>query len=45
MKRIIAIAALSLSFACALAAQERQYWSPKKGDWAIGITFNPASMS
>ena len=45
MKRTIAIAALSLSFACALAAQEGQYWSPKKGDWAIGITFNPASMS
>lgn len=45
MKKIIVISVLLLSSVCVLAAQEKQYWSPKKGDWAIGITFNPASLS
>ena len=45
MKKIIVISVLLLSSVCMLAAQEKQYWSPKRGDWAIGITFNPASLS
>lgn len=28
----------------ALQAQEKTYYSPQKGKWAIGVTFNPASM-
>lgn len=44
MKKILlAITALCLSVV-ALQAQEKSYFSPKKGQWAIGVTFNPASM-
>ena len=30
--------------AIAMQAQEKTYFSPQKGKWAIGVTFNPASM-
>ena len=28
-----------------LTAQERKYYTPEKGDWSVGVIFNPASMS
>ena len=46
MKRhIISIAVLCLA-ALAMQAQnkEKTYFSPAKGKWAVGVTFNPGSM-
>lgn len=44
MKRyLIILVALCLG-AIALQAQEKDYFSPQKGKWAIGVTFNPASI-
>ena len=31
--------------AVSLTAQERKYYTPEKGDWSVGVIFNPASMS
>lgn len=47
MKRTILILALLgiLASISNLQAQEKKYYIPKKGDWAIGVTFNPASIS
>ena len=44
MKRVIlAISALCLVL-LSVDAQEKTYFSPKKGNWAIGVTVNPASI-
>lgn len=46
MKRFILALALLCLVATAASAQKlaESYKTPKKGDWAIGVTFNPASM-
>ena len=47
MKRTIIILAIIGMFAgiANLQGQDKKYYTPKKGDWAIGVTFNPASIS
>ena len=35
----------AVSLAVSLTAQERKYYTPEKGDWSVGVIFNPASMS
>lgn len=46
MKKIALSAfALLLMAATSLTAQEKKYYTPQKGDWSIGVVFNPASMS
>ena len=45
MNRILFSAfVLLLMAAVSLAAQERKYYTPEKGDWSVGVIFNPASM-
>ena len=46
MNRILFSAfVLFLMAAVSLTAQERKYYTPEKGDWSVGVIFNPASMS
>ncbi|HIY14347.1 MAG TPA: hypothetical protein H9973_03620 [Candidatus Alistipes cottocaccae] len=47
MKRIALFSAFALFLlsAVSVSAQEKKYYTPQKGDWAIGVVFNPASMS
>lgn len=46
MKKIALSAfALLLMAATSLTAQEKKYYTPQKGDWSIGVVFNPVSMS
>ena len=46
MNRILFSAfVLFLMVAVSLTAQERKYYTPEKGDWSVGVIFNPASMS
>ena len=44
MKRIVISIMLLCVGLASLSAQEKTYFSPKKGQWAVGVTFNPASM-
>lgn len=46
MKRFISALALICLIATSASAQksEKSYYTPKKGDWAVGVTFNPASL-
>ena len=45
MKRyIFAVLALCVGI-CALNAQEKNRFTPQKGTWSVGVTFNPASIS
>ena len=47
MKRIALFSAFALFLLSAVSAsaQEKKYYTPQAGDWAIGVVFNPASMS
>ena len=51
MKRIALFSAFALfllsavSVSAQVSAQEKKYYTPQKGDWAVGVVFNPASMS
>lgn len=36
---------LFLISAVAVHAQDKKFYTPEKGDWSIGVVFNPASMS
>lgn len=46
MKRFISALALICLIATSASAQksEKSYYTPKKGDWAVGVIFNPASL-
>lgn len=46
MKRFISALALICLIATSASAQQsaKSYYTPKKGDWAVGVTFNPASL-
>lgn len=46
MKRFISAFALICLIATSASAQksEKSYYTPKKGDWAVGVIFNPASL-
>lgn len=44
MKRIILSAILLTVVLTAFGQEKNKYYVPKKGDWSIGITFNPATM-
>ena len=46
MKRFISALALICLIATSASAQKsaKSYYTPKKGDWAVGVTFNPASL-
>lgn len=46
MNRIaISSMVLFLSAIVSLSGQEKSVYTPEKGDWAVGVVFNPASMS
>lgn len=44
MKRFLLILSVLCLGVWSLQAQEKKYFSPEKGKWAIGVTFNPASI-
>lgn len=46
MKRFISALAFICLIATSASAQksEKSYYTPKKGDWAVGVIFNPASL-
>lgn len=44
-KTALSAFALLLMAATSLTAQENKYYTPQKGDWSIGVVFNPVSMS
>jgi len=45
MKRILILAAAALFVTVGVSAQESYTYSPKAGDFSIGVTFNPASLA
>ena len=46
MKRFISVLALLCLVASSAMAQKpaKNFYTPKKGDWSVGVTFNPASL-
>ncbi len=42
---ILALLGMFVGISQIQAQENKQYYTPKKGDWAVGVTFNPASIS
>ena len=44
MKKILSIVLLLAAVLTASAQEKQKYYVPQKGDWSVGITYNPATM-
>lgn len=44
MKKILSTALLLAAVLTASAQEKQKYYVPQKGDWSVGITYNPATM-
>ena len=44
MKKILISTLLMMLAFTAIGQEKNKYYIPKKGDWSIGVTFNPATL-